>query len=169
MSPQALAELFAKVAKPRLLDLLKLKSVEHVYDPTPGRAPASFLYQGREISLKLHKTTQPYKDVLRFVSAEKVQAYILDPGLLPAVKSILTDVRGRRVLVTRRRGSEAMVRRMPASGIWMGLECALWCRSTQAMSGSLLGNVFMGWSEVLLISCARSDRQAGIFWELGIG
>ncbi len=104
MSPQALAELFAKVAKPRLLDLLKLKSVEHVYDPTPGRAPASFLYQGREISLKLHKTTQPYKDVLRFVSAEKVQAYILDPGLLPAVKSILTDVRGRRVLVTRRVG-----------------------------------------------------------------
>lgn len=104
MSPQALADLFAKVAKPRLLDLLKLKSVEHVYDPTPGRAPASFLYQGREISLKLHTTTQPYKDILRFVSAEKVQAYILDPGLLPAVKAILTDVRGRRVLVTRRVG-----------------------------------------------------------------
>jgi hypothetical protein len=98
-----MADLFAKLAKPRLMGLLRLSSVEHIYDPTPGRAPAKFLYRSREISLgKLHKTTQPYRDIERFVSEEKVQSYILDPGLLPAVKSILTDVRGRRLLVTRK-------------------------------------------------------------------
>lgn len=103
MNAETMADLFAKLAKPRLMDLLRLRSVEHVYDPTPGRAPAKFVHQGAEISLdKLHKTTQPYRDIQRFLSEEKVQSYILDPGLLPAVKSILTDVRGRRVLVTRK-------------------------------------------------------------------
>jgi len=98
-----MADWFAKLARPRLMDLLRLKSVEHIYDPTPGRAPSKFVHQGREISVdKLQKTTQPYREIQRFLSAEKVQSYILDPGLLPAVKSILTDVRGRRVLVTRR-------------------------------------------------------------------
>jgi hypothetical protein len=97
-----MADLFAKLAKPRLLDLLRLKSVEHIYDPTLGRAPSKFVHQGVEISLKLHKTTQPYRDIQRFLSEEKMQSYILDPGLLPVVKSILTDVRGRRVLVTRK-------------------------------------------------------------------
>ena len=108
MNPQAIADFFAKMAKPRLLGLLKLKSIEHMYDPMPGRAPAKFVYQGREISLKLHKTTQPYKDILRFVSEERVQAFILDPGLLPAVKAILTDVRGRRLLVTRKVGPKEL-------------------------------------------------------------
>lgn len=98
-----MAEWIVKMAKPRLMDLLKLKSVEHVYDPTPGRAPAKSVYQGREILLdKLHQTSQPYRDLQRFVSEEKVQGYILDPGLIPLVKSILTDVRGRRLLVTRK-------------------------------------------------------------------
>jgi hypothetical protein len=105
MNPQAMADLFAKLAKPRLMDLLRLKSVEHIYDPTPGRAPAKFLHKGREISLdKLQKTSQPYKDIHRFVSEDRVQAFILDPGLLPAVKSILIDVRGRRLLATRKVG-----------------------------------------------------------------
>jgi hypothetical protein len=103
LNAEAMAGLFAKLAKPRLLDLLRLKSVEHIYDPTPGRAPSKFVHQGVEISLdKLQKTTQPYRDIQRFLSEEKVQSHILDPGLLPAVKSILTDVRGRRVLVTRK-------------------------------------------------------------------
>ena len=57
-----MADLFAKLAKPRLMALLRLSSVEHLYDPTPGREPATFLYQGREISLgKLLQTTQPHK------------------------------------------------------------------------------------------------------------
>jgi len=104
MNPQAMVDLFARLAKPRLMGLLRLNSIEHIYDPMPGRAPAKVLHQGREISLKLHKTSQPYKDILRFVSEDRVQAYILDPGLLPAVKAILTDVRGRRLLVTRKVG-----------------------------------------------------------------
>jgi hypothetical protein len=37
MTEQALVDLFAKAAKPRLMELLKLK-VTHVYETTPGNA-----------------------------------------------------------------------------------------------------------------------------------
>ena len=103
MNPQAMVDWFAQLAKPRLMELLKLKSVEHLYDPTPGRAPSKFLHNGAEISLdKLWKTMQPYRDIDRFVSSERVQQYVIDPGLVPLVKSILVDTRGRRLLVTRK-------------------------------------------------------------------
>jgi hypothetical protein len=101
--PQAMVDLFAELAKPRLMELLKLKSAQHIYDPEPARAPAKFLHEGREIPLgKLIQTSQPYKNIERFVSDERVMAYIVDPGLVPIVKSILLDVRGRRLLVSRR-------------------------------------------------------------------
>jgi hypothetical protein len=102
MLPQEMVDLFAQLAQPRLMELLKLK-VQHVYDPAPGRPPARFLAEGREISLdKLKKTTQPYKNIERFVSEERVMAYVVDPGLVPIVKAILLDVRGRRLLVSRK-------------------------------------------------------------------
>jgi hypothetical protein len=102
MLPQEMVDLFAELAQPRLLELLKLK-VPHVYDPAPGRPPARVLAEGHDIALdKLKKTTQPYKNIERFVSSERVMNYIIDPGLIPIVKAILLDVRGRRLLATRK-------------------------------------------------------------------
>jgi len=102
MNPQEVADFFARLAKPRLMELLKLQNVEFLYDATPGRAPATHIYQGKEIPLKVHKASQPYKDIHRFVNEEKVQNFILDPGLVPLVKAIKTDIRGRRLLMTRK-------------------------------------------------------------------
>ena len=102
MDTQAMVDLFADLAQPRLIELLKLKSAEHVYDPEPARAPAKSLHDGREITLKLIQAVQPYKNIERFVSDERVMTYIVDPGLIPVVKSILLDVRGRRWLVSRK-------------------------------------------------------------------
>ncbi len=97
-----MVDLFAELAQPRLIELLKLKSAAHVYDPEPARAPAKSLLDGREITLKLIQAGQPYKNIERFVSDERVMTFIVDPGLIPVVKSILLDVRGRRWLVSRR-------------------------------------------------------------------
>ena len=97
-----MADWIAKMAKPRLMDLLKLPNIHQLYDATPGRPPAQFFLQGREIPLKLHKTTQPYKDVQRFLSEEKIQNFILDPGLVPAVKALITEARGMKFLMTRK-------------------------------------------------------------------
>jgi hypothetical protein len=102
MNPQEMADFFARLAKPRLTELLKLRNVELLYDGTPGRAQDSFFHQGKAIPLKLQKSTQPYKDIHRFLGLEKVQDFILDPGLLPAVKAIKTDIRGREFLMTRK-------------------------------------------------------------------
>ncbi len=97
-----MVDLFAELAQPRLLELLRLKSAEHIYDPEPARAPAKSLHDGHEITLKLIQSVQPYKHIERFVSDERVMTYIVDPGLIPVVKSILLDVRGRRWLLTRK-------------------------------------------------------------------
>jgi hypothetical protein len=102
MNPQQMADFFARLAKPRLMELLKLQTVEFLYDATPGRAPATYVLKGQEVPLKLQKTSQPYKDLYRFANVEKVQQFILDPGLVPLVKAIKTDIRGQKFLMTRR-------------------------------------------------------------------
>jgi hypothetical protein len=100
---QEMADLFAALAAPRLHELLKLKSAEHVYDPQAARAPATSVVHGREIAVdKWIHTTQPYRNIERFVADERVMTYIVDPGLIPLVKALLLDVRGRRWLVTRK-------------------------------------------------------------------
>jgi hypothetical protein len=102
MNPQEIADVIARLAKPRLMELLKLHNVELLYDGTPGRAQDSFFVQGKAIPLRLQKSTQPYRDIHRFLVSEKIQDFILDPGLLPAVKAIKTEVRGREFLLTRK-------------------------------------------------------------------
>ena len=99
MDDQATVEQFAKLAKPRLMDLLKLKA-EHIYDATPGSVNSA-------AGLKLLTTTQPYKDIARFVTDDKVIGYIVTPGLLPIAKSISLDLRGMRRLTTRKLESRA--------------------------------------------------------------
>jgi len=101
MTEQAIVDMFAKAAKPRLMDLLKLK-VRHVYETTPGDANSKLVIDGSEVVFKSIRSAQPYKDIERFVAEDKVIGFVVNPGLLPIVKAISMDVRGRTMLVTRR-------------------------------------------------------------------
>lgn len=101
LTEQQIVDLFAKVAKPRLMDLLKLK-IRHVYETTPGDANSTIVIDGNEIRFKSIRSAQPYKDIDRFVEEDKVIGFVVNPGLLPIVKAISMDVRGRKMLVTRK-------------------------------------------------------------------
>ena len=101
MTEQQIVDFFAKAAKPRLLDLLKLK-VRHVYETTPGDANSTIVIGGSEVQFKSVRSAQPYKDIERFVAEDKVIGFIVNPGLLPIIKAISMDIRGRKMLVTRR-------------------------------------------------------------------
>jgi len=57
VTEQEMVDLFAKAAKPRLMDLLKLK-VRHVYETTPGNAESRIIIDGREIQLKSIRSAQ---------------------------------------------------------------------------------------------------------------
>jgi len=50
----------------------------------------------------LKRASQPYRDIERFFTSEKVMQYIVDPGLLPIVTALSKDIVGRKLLVTRR-------------------------------------------------------------------
>jgi hypothetical protein len=100
---QGTVDRIAVLAKPRLSSLLRLRSVRHLYDSTPGALHSKFVEDRREITLtKLKRTSQPYRDIERFLSDEKVMQYIIDPGLLPIVTALSKDIAGKKALVTRR-------------------------------------------------------------------
>ena len=100
MNEQEIVDHFARLAKPRLLELLKL-TVPHLYDPRPGRADAKSEANDSDVGLKLVRTVQPYGDIQRFVAEDKVMGFVVNPGLVALIKVIAFDVRGRRLLVTR--------------------------------------------------------------------
>ena len=121
MNPQQMADFFARLAKPRLMELLKLQNVEFLYDATPGRAPGTYFHQGREVPLKLQKTSQPYKDLYRFVEPGEGSAIYSGPRPGAAVKAIKTDVRGRSILMTPQGGSQRRSRERaggPPGWLW---------------------------------------------------
>ena len=101
VTDQQIVDRFVKAAKPRLMDLLKLK-VRHVYETTPGDANSTIVIDGTEIRFKSVRSAQPYRDIERFVAEDKVIGFVVNPGLLPIVKAISMDIRGRKMLVTRR-------------------------------------------------------------------
>jgi hypothetical protein len=101
MTEQKMVNLFAKLAQPRLMELLRLK-VKHVYEVTPGSANSKLVIDGHEIQFKLVRAAQPYKDIERFVADDKVMGFVIGPGVLPIVKAISTDLRGKTMLATRR-------------------------------------------------------------------
>ncbi len=106
MDAQEIVNYFAQLAKPRLLELLRLKAL-HVYDPTPGHAGSKCMTEAGEVEVQLTSSAQPYKDIERFLAEDKVMGYVITPGLLPLAKAISLDVRGRRFLVTRRVAGDA--------------------------------------------------------------
>jgi hypothetical protein len=101
MTKQEMVNLFATLAQPRLMELLKLK-VRHVYEMTPGNANSKLVIDGHEVRFKLVRTAQPYKDIERFVADDKVMGFVIGPGVLPIAKAISTDLRGKAMLVTRK-------------------------------------------------------------------
>jgi hypothetical protein len=90
-----------RLSKPRLMDLLKLK-VRHVYETTPGNANSKLVIDGCEVEFRLLRTAQPYKNIERFLAADKLISFLVNPGVLPIVKAISMDIRGRKMLVTRK-------------------------------------------------------------------
>jgi hypothetical protein len=103
LNEQEIVDRLAALAKPRLTSLLRLRSVRHVYDPTPGALNSRVVEDGNEFALdKFKQASQPYRDIQRFLSDEKVMQYIIGPGLLPVVTALSKDIAGKKLLVTRR-------------------------------------------------------------------
>ena len=103
MNDQEVVDRFAVLAKLRLVSLFRLKSVLHFYDPTPGALHSKVIGHGQELTLdKLKRAAQPYRDINRFTSDDRVMQYIIDPGLLPLVTALSKDIQGRKFLVTRK-------------------------------------------------------------------
>jgi len=95
MTEQEIVDLFARAAKPRLMDLLKLK-IKHRY------AESTVIIEGQAVQFKSVKSIQPYRDIERFTADDKIISFVVDPGLLPIVKAISMDIRARKLLVTRK-------------------------------------------------------------------
>ena len=120
MTEQAIVDYFAKAAKPRLMELLRLR-VRHIHELTPGEAKSKLTVDGFEVEFKSVRTEQPYKDIERFAAADKVIGFVVNPGLLPIVKAITLDLRGRSALITRniqgRSGDRGVVAHLDDFGI----------------------------------------------------
>jgi hypothetical protein len=103
MQEQETVDRLAVLAEPRFRSLLRLRSVRHVYDPTPGALNSMVVEDGNELSLnKLKRASQPYRNIERFFSDDKVMQYIIGPGVLPVVTALSKDILGKKLLVTRR-------------------------------------------------------------------
>jgi hypothetical protein len=101
VTEQEIVNCFAKAAKRRLIDLLKLKT-KHVYESTPGMANSTIVIDGSEVKFTKVRSEQPYKSIERFVAKDKLIGFVVNPGLIPIAKAISSDIRGRTMLVTRR-------------------------------------------------------------------
>ena len=122
VTEQETVDRLAVQAKPRLTSLLRLRNVRHVYDPTPGALNSSIVEDGAEFVLdKLKRALQPYRDIQRFLSDEKVMQYVIGPGLLPVVIALSKDIAGKRLLVTRkiaaRDGDKGVIGHLDGFGI----------------------------------------------------
>ena len=104
MNEQLTVDRLAALAAPHLSGLLRLRSATHVYDPSPGAPHSKATVEGgEECTLdQLKRAAQPYKNIERFLSAEKVMQYIIGPGLLPIAVALSKAILGKRVLVTRK-------------------------------------------------------------------
>lgn len=103
VNEQETVDRLAALATPRLANLLRLRSVKHIYDPTPGALNSTVVEDGHKVILdKFKRASQPYRGIDRFLSDEKVMEYIIGPGLLPVVMAVSKDIMGKKLLVTRR-------------------------------------------------------------------
>jgi hypothetical protein len=101
LNDQQMVDRFVLLAKPRLLELLHLR-IPHIYDDRPGHANSTFAAPNGSVALKLTSTRQRYTDIKRFGAEDKEMGFVVNPALVPLVKTILPEVRGRQLLVTRK-------------------------------------------------------------------
>jgi hypothetical protein len=93
------------LASARIATLLQLRSTVHVYDPEPGDVNSVSVVQGKKIILKYwRRAEQPYRDLTRFTSDERVMQHVIDRGLLPVVTALSKEIIGKKLLVTRHPG-----------------------------------------------------------------
>lgn len=112
----------ALLAQPRLYELLRLGSARHIFDPMPGLPGAKhFAEEGEVLLTSCPRSVQPYQNIERFLSQEKAIPFLIEPGLVPLVKALALDVRGRKLLVTRkpapRESDRGAVGYLPGFGI----------------------------------------------------
>lgn len=101
LSSQQMVELFASHASIRLPQLLRLRC-EHFFDAVPGQAADSTATPVGPVRLRQGTTSQPYRTIERFANLEHVIGFIVNPGLIPIVKSLTVAAQGKKILVTRR-------------------------------------------------------------------
>jgi hypothetical protein len=103
VNEQKIVDRIAVLAKPHLTDLLRLRSVRHIWNPTPGALNSSVIENGRSLTLdKFKRASQPYRNIERFLTDDRMMQYIVRPGLLPIVLAISKDIMGKKLLITRR-------------------------------------------------------------------
>jgi hypothetical protein len=122
VNAQEIVDRLASLADLRIASLLRLRSVKHVYDPTPGSLNSSVAADSQQVHLdKLKSASQPYRDFQRFLTEEKVMQYVIDPGLLPVVTALSKDIAGKKLLVTRklaaRPGDQGVVAHLGGFGV----------------------------------------------------
>lgn len=99
---QPTADRFAALAAARMPSMFQLRSTRHVYDPTPGDVNSVSAVDGRDVVLKhWRRAEQPYRDLDRFSTNERVMQHIIDRGLLPIVMTLAKEIMGKKLLVTR--------------------------------------------------------------------
>ena len=103
MIQQETVDRIAVLAEPHLTGLLRLRSARHIYEPTPGALNSKVVVNGSTVTLdKLKRACQPYRNIERFLSDDKMMQFIVAPGLLPIVTALSKEIMGKKVLVTRR-------------------------------------------------------------------
>ncbi len=119
---QPTADRFATLATARMPSLLQLRSTVHFYDPEPGDVNAVSTANGQQVTL-MHwrRAEQPYRDLNRFSSDERVMQHVIDRGLLPIVTTLTKEIMGKKLLVTRRpaprKGDRGVVAHLDGYGI----------------------------------------------------
>ena len=102
MSPQESVNRFAQLAKPRIDSLLRLQSVEHIYDMNPGKLHDRTTFDGITlIANRFKQALQPYRDLKAFTTDERIMPHIIDAGLVPIVRALMQETRGHQYLLTR--------------------------------------------------------------------
>jgi hypothetical protein len=119
---QPTADRFAQLATARMPTMLPLRSTQHVYDPSPGDVNSVTLVEGKEVVLKnWRRAEQPYRDLNRFATNERVMQHVIDRGLLPIVTTLAKEIMGKRILLTRRpaarKGDKGVVAHLDGYGI----------------------------------------------------
>ncbi len=102
MTHQETVDKLALLAQQRLSNLLRLQSVQHFHEPTPGKLMDLSTHNGIPlVANRLKEALEPYKDLSRFTTEERIMSRVIDIGLLPIVTALMQEIRSKKFLLTR--------------------------------------------------------------------